>query len=1060
MAYIHICKDVKRTDIFSSIQNYKENWEKKRASEMKEHLRKNTLIPHKLYKHYFDSQHQILIIQAIEVENETVFCFQKIMKHDAGYHFLNQNPRTWQNQNLILDSEKEAIRKMIAKKKQAEDEEGKARDILGELREWIDPVRLDLKSTFYESERWVSHPPPKFRVHWKTFKDILYAIAEDKCEENNSVQLRSISTPSYLASNGNCHVLYTPVWDTNQRVIYFLYAAFCGNAPDNEELQKILKEYPDFPTIDQMVPFARRAYADWILYDEDGDLWRGVEKISIDDEQGDKNKNKPKSVLANLAMSAEEERILKEESQKMPLFINGQAGSGKSTMLFYLFAEFCRLYIQKKRDLAPLFLTYNESLLDIAKEGIHDILNYNSRYDLSGDDKSNLDSKIGPLMWPFQKFVLDKLIPDEYISDFDRRLHLTFTRFYQLYSGRNIPKHETATTCRLPQKNLYSPELVWHVIRTFIKGYSPDGELSPEEYNAISERDKSVSDDVYKGIYESIWKKWYKKLEHRILGEKPRLKRPLWDDQDMIRCALKHSPMFKPESYEGYPVIFCDESQDFTQIELHLLIKLSCFTKKYNLSNASLLPFVFAGDQLQTINPTGFSWQRLRANFLEKLNALGWSKKSLANTELTKNFRSLPSIVKLANLTQFCRYKLLDSDQTKDLKPQDWWQTHEGPAPIKFILGDNISEDELISKVSKTIIIVPAELDDEYQFVDNDELLTKLVKKDKDEKTSKEDKNGKALSENNENEEKSKPRENFENIFTPAGIKGLEFDKVVIYKFGEASDKLLSSLLGKKSDLKKDEPLRAFYFLNKLYVSITRARESLIVVDTQKGDDNLWKYFTEKSSEDIYQYASEDEKNVWPEDKIGYLKMGTPDQIGEIEEKDPLSIAEELRSKGELYRRPDLMERAAEYYRHAHENEKGLECDALANEYNEKWKKAGICWMNLAKLKQDFQNEIERASDCFWRSLAWEQLKALHQEYPGLYPYRLSVAEFMMETSLDSLNEKICSQEQVMKEVSPTDDTWKDVVSKIKIVLKEGLKSKKKGATCRKIRKRKKKTGT
>ncbi len=1035
MAYVHICEDVRESDHFLSIQNYREDLERRTSEEVKERLKAKTVMPHELYKHHFDRKRQILIIQVIAIDNETVFCLQKVMKHDAEYNFLNHDANRWRERNPISHAEKAVIRKMIAKKKKKEKQDSEAREIPDELREWLEPVRLYLESTIYESERWVSHPPSDFKARGDTFKEILYAIAEtkgkkdkgkkadpDKCEKaapNQNINFMPIpSTSSCLVSYRGCHVLYTPVWDTistnkkaTHRVVYFLYAAFIGETPPQEEkIKKVLDEYPPFSSIYEMTSFARRAYGDWVLYDDSGDLWRGIERISYRNETNDEKKqpDKPKSDPANLAMSAEEEIILKEESQNMPLFINGQAGSGKSTMLLYLFAEFCRRYIKKKQNgdkykediFAPLFLTYNESLLDTAKNGINDILRYNAEYQVSDDIKDNLNPEIESLMWPFQKFVLDKLIPDKYRSDFDLRFHLTFTRFYQLYCGQDIPEHETASPCRLPEKKMYSPELIWHVVRTFIKGYSPTEELTPYKYATIPEEDRSIDESIYKGIYESVWQKWYKNLKHRIPRERQHHR--LWDDQDLILCALKHSPMFKPESYEGHPVIFCDESQDFTQIELELLVRLSCFTRKYNLSEEVFLPFVFAGDQLQTVNPTGFSWKRLRANFCEKLNALGWPQKSLTNTELTKNFRSTPSIVKLANLIQFYRYKLLDSDQIKDLKPQDWWQTHEELAPIKFIFGDNISEEDLTSRAHDTIIIVPAELDGEYQFVAEDVLLTQLV--------GGPEVTRRALSENNE--EKADARKNFKNIFTPAGIKGLEFNKIIIYKFGKASDQLLSTLIG-KSNLRKDELLRASYFFNKLYVSLTRARESLFIIDSQKGDENLWKYFTENSPDDIYRDASETEKKIWLEEKVGYLKKGTSENITEVEERDPFSIAEELRAEGESHKKPGLMERAATYYRHLGKKEKALQCEALTNEYNEKWKKAGRCWMDLAKLKQDkekmYKNEIEGASECFWRGLAWKELKELHQQYKGLCPYRLSVAEFMIDPSLHSLNEKILS---------------------------------------------------
>ena len=77
-------------------------------------------------------------------------------------------------------------------------------------------------------------------------------------------------------------------------------------------------------TIDKLAPFARRAYPDYILYDYDA--WYEIQEEKE----------------ANLALSPEEQWIFHQVSvwvpgaKCLPLFINGRAGSGKSTMLFYL----------------------------------------------------------------------------------------------------------------------------------------------------------------------------------------------------------------------------------------------------------------------------------------------------------------------------------------------------------------------------------------------------------------------------------------------------------------------------------------------------------------------------------------------------------------------------------------------------------------------------------------------------------------------------------------------------------------------------------------------------
>lgn len=111
-----------------------------------------------------------------------------------------------------------------------------------------------------------------------------------------------------------------------------------------------------------------RAYYAYILADQY--LWRLVEGIN---ESKKKWEQLEGFDVANPALSVEEMLILnqtKYETNKavLPSFINGRAGSGKSTMLYHLFAE----YVMRKLKYNPpgklLFLTYTKDLLEESKK--------------------------------------------------------------------------------------------------------------------------------------------------------------------------------------------------------------------------------------------------------------------------------------------------------------------------------------------------------------------------------------------------------------------------------------------------------------------------------------------------------------------------------------------------------------------------------------------------------------------------------------------------------------------------------------------------------------------
>ena len=110
-------------------------------------------------------------------------------------------------------------------------------------------------------------------------------------------------------------------------------------------------------------------------------------------------------------------------------------------------------------------------------------------------------------------------------------------------------------------------------------------------------------------------------------------------------------------------MVFCDESQDFTNLELDLIERLSLFSKR-RLDPHQLrdVPYAFAGDPLQTLNPTGFDWGATQASFhdnmVRQLDPHGRGKLRFNFQELSFNYRSSEHIVRLTNLVQLLRARM------------------------------------------------------------------------------------------------------------------------------------------------------------------------------------------------------------------------------------------------------------------------------------------------------------------------------------------------------------------------------------------------------------------
>ncbi|MDA2934740.1 hypothetical protein MYX82_10415, partial [Acidobacteria bacterium AH-259-D05] len=348
------------------------------------------------------------------------------------------------------------------------------------------------------------------------------------------------------------------------------------------------------------------------------------------------------------------------------------------------------------------------------------------------------------------------------------------------------------------------------------------------------------------------------------------------------------------------------------------------------------LPFAFAGDPFQTLNPTGFRWKNLRAAFYEEivraLDPTGkWNLSTNFEKELTYNYRSTPPIVRATNLILLWRRVLFDD---RDLQPQMCWAKGDFPEPQTFIFGENISADEF-KKVKDTIIIVPCEKGQEVSYVQQDPILSQIFP----------------------NPDKKNPPKN---ILSPIEAKGLEFKRVILYKFGEKIDPVVWELVRNP----REQPVEFEYFFNKLYVAPTRAMRRLFIVDSKKGDQQLWKYASDPTQFEPFLQGTNNPA-MWKE-HIGLIARGTSSSVSEIHEDNPLSLAQEFKIKGLAEADAGLLRRARQYYSELGYAEEAKLCEAWALKFEEKFEKAGNLFLEI--------NKADNAWECFWQGPCWPEL--------------------------------------------------------------------------------------
>jgi hypothetical protein len=315
------------------------------------------------------------------------------------------------------------------------------------------------------------------------------------------------------------------------------------------DVRQLIHSSADFSDV-ELLRNATRAYPDFVVYDRE--IWETTQN----------------SLDANLALSPEESDVLNHvlrvgNEGRFPFFINGRPGSGKSTILQYLFAEYLHAHLALKGEARlshpPLYLTYNDRLLQEGKKVVEDIFRCGAEKLATSETVDLADQATGAqfdgAFAYFREFLL-ALLPAR--ARFERRRYVDFHRFRSMY--QTVLQGPDAKLRKLP------PEVAWHTLRTYIKGKSPGGGdyFDPASYAEIPRDEITVEPGTYELVWDKVWNGWYRGLCE---------KEGYWDDQDLARHVLDAE--LAPAAY---PAVFCDEAQDFTTVELELIFRLSLFS--------------------------------------------------------------------------------------------------------------------------------------------------------------------------------------------------------------------------------------------------------------------------------------------------------------------------------------------------------------------------------------------------------------------------------------------------------------------------------------------------
>jgi hypothetical protein len=817
------------------------------------------------------------------------------------------------------------------------------------LREWLEqnrtvilPVMKDLPNAEEMEFLWgINENESNINTEEFIFEtpDWISAIKDEKMKRNlvllpdHIMRLTEKDEPSYGIEQlpENLCIVYR-----NFKAYRRLFLAGIFANKDLEGMDRIIQKYEyilkkDTVREDDISKASKRSYPALLLADKD--LWFGTQ---TDDE-------------ANLSLSPEESDLLRSayeyaqspnEVAGFPMFINGRAGSGKSTILQYLFADYIGYFFLKNviTFKPPIFITYSGDLVEKSRRSVNNILKFNYKFvineksEFSEEDK---DAIVNDSITPFRKLLLSMVANSEHADRFQPSLYVDFKRFKTEWRKRFRGHLGSGTGI--------TPEVSWHVIRTYIKGYIIDDYMDEEEYVELPRDEKTVTRDTFETVYQVVFENWYKGMCSQSDPESTH-----WDDQDLIRFVLENN-LIKSE----YPAIFCDEAQDFTRIELELLFRMSIYSnRRIDGQMLNRVPFVFAGDPFQTLNPTGFKWDNMKTAFAQKFihsldPKLRFGTSQIHYKELSFNYRSTRDIVRMCNSIQAVRALYFGHS---NLTPQSAWQLDiDSAVPVYFATEDSQVWEKI--RENKDIrIIVPCGEGEESEYVKNDSMLRKYIEVD----------------------DRNIPR----NVISPLRSKGLEYERVIVYGFG--SHPIAADFFSKISNLNnlkledREQLLPFEYFLNQLYVAVSRAKNVLIVVDSRRAIEGFWEFVRDPDFVANRFDEEGEDFSIW-EDATGTLKSGTESiWTGHIENKKEL--ADSMYKEGMDKMSAFILRQAAFIYHERDELSKENKCRAYAHYFEGDYLSSGEHFERCSLR--------DEAIDAFWKGKCFNKLVALSNAFP------------------------------------------------------------------------------
>ena len=484
-----------------------------------------------------------------------------------------------------------------------------------------------------------------------------------------------------------------------------------------------------------------------------------------------------------------------------PLLIDGHAGTGKSIIIALRIAFNIYYYDEEKKRARPklLVVAYNQKVL----ENIQKFAEYWIERLIEGNiAKSYFDCiEYVPTLKLYHS-LMKKINREQTPKPDEAKFVARYVSFYKFESvffeqHRKNPSRISAEEC-------------WHFIRGIMKG---------QGFGWLGEEEITIEDFASQTPEGKIQRRFTQHMPRDLIEanldlfnkyEDWRTANHFLDDIDLVRKAgegIKKEP--HGEMLGQYTNIFIDEAQDLTTEEYKLILEL--------LDDKEKVKLIVGGDPLQTINPTGFSWNVLQAFIISIIG----TKNKIKPERMLVSHRMPNNLVKMANVIITARNNLLPSEINDLMKAHSTSNELQGLIQTVRYDENDISQNNEMQEFITDIL--PKNVGILLWARDRGELID-IGEKDKAISSLKKDL-GKSVID----------------IHSIESVKGLEYEAVVLYRFADLDSNFskIETILDSPEDT-TDALYHDLYFLNRLFIALTRSKKNIYIIDSEDNIKQFW----------------------------------------------------------------------------------------------------------------------------------------------------------------------------------------------------------------------------